>query len=121
VEIHRNDRSSRKLGLVGIVYGLVSGLVGGVFALLAGHPGLLSVILWGSGGFFLLIGLYATLNQLVLWLAPGATAGGRPKFRAAGRRGYLLAGLSELVETPDEVMAILQRYAGSSFRSVTSA
>jgi len=58
------------------------------------------------------------LSQLVLWLPEGVPMRHRPKFPGPdGRKGYRLVEISDLVETPEQVVAALQRYAGSKFRS----
>jgi hypothetical protein len=59
MELHRKG-GDRRLSLVGIVYGGASLVVGGVFALLGSWA--IALVVWVSGGFFLLLGLYLLLT-----------------------------------------------------------
>jgi hypothetical protein len=64
MELHRRDRTSTTLALVGLGYFAVAAIVGGLFAWGAGRVHALSVILWVSGGFFGLLGLIVLVGLL---------------------------------------------------------
>ncbi|MET8153345.1 hypothetical protein ACIBSW_16470 [Actinoplanes sp. NPDC049668] len=55
--------------------------------------------------------------HLVLWPAPGVDLGTKPNYRRKGedRAGYPVIQLDELRESPAEVVAVLQRFAGARF------
>ncbi|WP_326558397.1 hypothetical protein [Micromonospora sp. NBC_01796] len=167
MELHRDDRGSRKLALIAMGYAMVALLVGGLFALVGGRPGFISVLVWASGAFIFLAGMVlllaplrrfqivltesglvvhaggcdfegswdqvdaisieavvlpnGTLNQLVLWVPDRVAMRRRPRFPGSDRKGYVVVELGELVETPEQVIAALQRYAGPRFRSPARA
>lgn len=62
MELHRTGGGDRKLALVGLVYGLVSFVAGGAFAAVGAW--LVAFIVWGSGGFFFVLGLIVLLGSL---------------------------------------------------------
>jgi hypothetical protein len=62
VELHRAGGGDRKLALVGLVYGLLSFLLGAVFVAVGGR--LVAFIVWGSGGFFFVLGLIVLVGSL---------------------------------------------------------
>ena len=64
MELHRDDRGSRKLAGIAAGYALAALLVGGVFALIGQRLTIITVLLWGSGGFFLLVGALLFLSTL---------------------------------------------------------
>lgn len=59
-------------------------------------------------------------SLLVLWLADGVPMRQKPTypFGSTGRKGYVIAELDNVRETPDEVVQALRRYAGERFRPV---
>ncbi len=81
--------------------------------------GLNSTVPWGSVAAITIERLSylkpPALPHVILWPAEGVDLGAKPTYKKDGRAGYELAQLDDLVETPDEVVAILQRYAGAKF------
>nr|MDT0659346.1 hypothetical protein [Micromonospora sp. DSM 115978] len=64
MKLHRDDRGSRRLAGIATGYAVVALLVGGAFALLGARLTIITVIVWGSGAFFLLVGALLFLSTL---------------------------------------------------------
>jgi len=56
--------------------------------------------------------------RLVLWPATGVALGIKPNVKRDGRAGYELLDLDDFVESPDQVVDVLHRYAGDKLLTI---
>jgi hypothetical protein len=167
MELHATYRGDRFLAMVGIGYGVAAGIAGALFMLSSGRVNVATLVLWGSGGFFALIGLYLLIktlqptrlafddhglvvrseghvfegpwdqieaiaistipkqneddkdrHNLVLWVPPHVKMRHKPTYPIwSEKKGHVLIELSNVKETPEEVAAILSRYARDKFHT----